>query len=89
MGIPSYYKKLADHTKGLVSKYYEGKPSALYFDFNCMIYHCARRPNSSLPPYPGPEGNDEWERLLLERYRDWETKYKDRKSTRLNSSHRL
>lgn len=66
MGIPSYYKKLADHTKGLVSKHYEGKPSALYFDFNCMIYHCARRPNSSLPPYPGSEGNNEWETLLLE-----------------------
>jgi 5'-3' exonuclease len=66
MGIPSYYKKLADHTKGLVSKHYEGKPSALYFDFNCMIYHCARRQNSTLPPYPGPEGNEEWERLLLD-----------------------
>ena len=66
MGIPSYYKKLADRTKGLVSRTYEGKASALYFDFNCMIYHCARRPNSTLPPYPGPEGNDEWERLLLE-----------------------
>lgn len=66
MGIPSYYKKLADHTKGLVSKSYEGKAGALFFDFNCLIYHCARRPNSSLPPYPGPEGNDEWEKLLLE-----------------------
>lgn len=66
MGIPSYYKKLADHTKGLVSKTYEGKASALYFDFNCMIYHCARRNNSSLPPYPGHDGKDEWEALLLE-----------------------
>jgi 5'-3' exonuclease len=66
MGIPSYYKKLADKTKGLVSKSYEGKASALYFDFNCLIYHCARRPNSTLPPYPGLEGNNEWEGLLLE-----------------------
>ena len=66
MGIPSYYKKLADRTKGLVSKSYEGKASSLFFDFNCMIYHCARRPNSTLPPYPGPEGNSEWEDLLLE-----------------------
>lgn len=66
MGIPSYYKKLADHTRGLVSKHYEGKASALYFDFNCLIYHCARRPNSTLPPYPGPEGNEEWERMLLD-----------------------
>ena len=66
MGIPSYYRKLAQHTKGLVSKTYTGKASALYFDFNCMIYHCARRPNSTLPPYPGLIGNDEWERLLLD-----------------------
>lgn len=66
MGIPSYYKKLSDHVKGLVAKSYEGKASALYFDFNCMIYHVARRPNSSLPPYPGYDGNDEWEALLLE-----------------------
>lgn len=66
MGIPSYYKKLVDKTKGLISKHYEGKPSALYFDFNCMIYHCARRPNSRLPPYPGLSGNEEWERLLLD-----------------------
>lgn len=66
MGIPSYYRKLADHTKGLVSKSYEGKLQALYFDFNCLIYYCARRSNSSLPPYPGDNGNDEWERLLLE-----------------------
>jgi len=66
MGIPSYYRKLAQHTKGLVSKSYTGKASALYFDFNCMIYHCARRPNTSLPPYPGDEGKEEWERLLLD-----------------------
>ncbi len=66
MGIPSYYKKLADHTKGLVSKSFEGKASALFFDFNCLIYHVARRPNSKLPPYPGYDGNDEWEQLLLE-----------------------
>lgn len=66
MGIPSYYKKLADYTKGLISRSYEGKAAALYFDFNCMIYHCARRKNSTLPPYPGVDGNDEWEQLLLE-----------------------
>jgi 5'-3' exonuclease len=66
MGIPSYYKKLADHIKGLLSKSIQGTPSALYFDFNCMIYHVARRPNSTLPPYPGLEGKEEWEKLLLE-----------------------
>ncbi len=66
MGIPSYYKKLADHTKGLISKDLPEKVNALYFDFNCLIYHVARRPNSTLPPYPGDDGRDEWEALLLE-----------------------
>lgn len=65
MGIPSYYKKLADHTKGLISKSYEGKAQALFFDFNCLIYHCARRPNSTLPPYPGYDRTEEWESYLL------------------------
>lgn len=66
MGIPSYYKKLADHVKHLVAKTYSGKASALYFDFNCMIYHIARRPNSTLPPYPGYDGKEEWEKALIE-----------------------
>jgi len=66
MGIPSYYKKLADKVKGLISKSYEGKASSLFFDFNCLIYHVARRPNSTLPPYPGLEGHQEWEALLLQ-----------------------
>ena len=66
MGIPSYYKKLADKVKGLVSSSYEGKASSLFFDFNCLIYHVARRPNSTLPPYPGLEGHQEWENILLE-----------------------
>jgi 5'-3' exonuclease len=66
MGIPSYYKKLADYTKGLVSKSFDGNAEALYFDFNCMIYHCARRQNSTLPPYPGLDQQEEWEALLLE-----------------------
>lgn len=66
MGIPSYYKKLADRVKGLVSKSYEGKATSLFFDFNCLIYHVARRPNSTLPPYPGLEGHQEWETMLLQ-----------------------
>lgn len=65
MGIPSYYKKLSDHTKGLISKTCPPSPSALFFDFNCLIYHVARRPNSTLPPYPG-EDDDTWEALLLD-----------------------
>lgn len=66
MGIPSYYKKLADRVKGLISKSYQGKASSLFFDFNCLIYHVARRPNSTLPPYPGLEGHQEWESMLLQ-----------------------
>lgn len=66
MGIPSYYKKLADRVKGLVIKSRPEKPSSLLFDFNCLIYHCARRPNSTLPPYPGDDRKEEWERLLVD-----------------------
>jgi len=65
MGIPSYYKKLSDKYKGLIVKGRPGNVSALFFDFNCLIYHCARRPNSTLPPYPGDDGKEEWEQLLL------------------------
>lgn len=65
MGIPSYYKKLSDKIKGLITKSRPSNASALFFDFNCLIYHCARRPNSKLPPYPGDEGRKEWEDALL------------------------
>jgi 5'-3' exonuclease len=69
MGIPSYYKKLSERIKGLISKSRPGSISSLFFDFNCLIYHCARRPNSTLPPYPGSDSvsrKEEWEALLLE-----------------------
>lgn len=66
MGIPSYYKKLADKIKHLITKSRPISPTSLFFDFNCLIYHCARRPNTTLPPYPGETGKEEWERLLLD-----------------------
>lgn len=68
MGIPSYYKKLSDKYKGLITKGRPGNVSALFFDFNCLIYHVARRPNSTLPPYPGDEATEkeEWENLLIQ-----------------------
>ncbi len=66
MGIPSYYKKLSDKVKGLISRSRPGNISALFFDFNCLIYHCARRPNSKLPPYPGEEKKQEWETMLCD-----------------------
>lgn len=65
MGIPSYYKKLIDKIKGLVSK---TKPIAdiksIYFDFNCLIYYCAKRPNTALKPYP-EGGILGWEDALI------------------------
>ena len=33
-------------------------------DFNCLIYHCLRRPD--LRPYPGLEGQEAWEKEFLE-----------------------
>jgi 5'-3' exoribonuclease 1 len=66
MGIPSYYKKLADKIKGLITRSRPAEASALLFDFNCLIYHCARRPNSALPPYPGEQGRDSWEKMLVD-----------------------
>jgi 5'-3' exonuclease len=66
MGIPSYYKKLSDRIKGLIIKSKPVSLKGLYVDFNCMIYHCARRPNSKLPPYPGDDGKVEWENLLID-----------------------
>ncbi len=66
MGIPSYYKKLSEKIKGLISKSRAGNITSLFFDFNCLIYHCARRPNSTLPPYPGDDRKEEWEALLIE-----------------------
>lgn len=69
MGIPSYYKKLSEKIKGLVSKSRAGNITSLFFDFNCLIYHCARRPNTTLPPYPGTDSDsrkEEWEALLIE-----------------------
>jgi len=67
MGIPSYYKKLSEREKGIITK---SRPSntavdRLYFDFNCLIYYCARRPGR-LPPYPGVSTGIEWENLLIQ-----------------------
>jgi len=61
MGIPSYYKKLIDRHKGLVSKKKEQMPAALYYDFNCLVYQCLR--DKALPSY---DGTVEWEDRLLD-----------------------
>ena len=54
MGIPSYYKRLADSIKGLVIPHRSGsdfKCGTLLFDFNCMIYQIIRDPERR--PFPG------------------------------------
>jgi 5'-3' exonuclease len=61
MGIPSYYKRLVDTVKGLVSRKHPGKVNTLWMDFNCLIYHCLRRPD--MPSYSG--NKDEWEEIFL------------------------
>lgn len=64
MGIPSYYKKLADTVSGLIH-YGEGEAiSWLFMDFNCLIYHCLHREDT--PVYPGEEHKKEWEAELIE-----------------------
>jgi 5'-3' exonuclease len=64
MGIPSYYKKLCDRIPGLLQKRIDGqKPSHLWIDFNCMIYHCLHRPDAK--PYTGEETRIEWENQFI------------------------
>lgn len=63
MGIPSYYKKLIDTVKGLLTRTNSCKISYLWMDFNCLIYHCLRRPD--MPVYPGASGKEEWEAIFL------------------------
>ena len=65
MGIPSYYKKLCDRIPGLLNKVRKGKqPTHLWVDFNCMIYHCIRRPGAK--PYTGEETRIQWEDHLIQ-----------------------
>lgn len=62
MGIPSFYKRLLTVHKGLVTKQ-RPTVAALYLDFNCLIYHCARRPG--FLPYDGTN-HEAWEKALLD-----------------------
>ena len=63
MGIPSYYRKLLRENPGLVKRTQEKEVEWLWMDFNCLIYHCLRRPD--LRPYPGLEGKEDWEADFL------------------------
>ena len=66
MGIPSYFKRLTDSVRGLLSPSIQGKVSCLLVDFNCIVYGCLR--SESLPPYTATddESRIEWERTLNE-----------------------
>jgi 5'-3' exonuclease len=67
MGIPAYYKRLVDKIKGLVCKSHPngGKVDWLWMDFNCMIYHCLRRPGIG-DSYPGEYMRFEWEQSFID-----------------------
>ena len=64
MGIPSYYRKLVRTHASLVRKSHPGIIDWLWMDFNCLIYHCLRRPD--LRPYPGSAGRLLWEQEFLQ-----------------------
>lgn len=66
MGIPSQQKKLCDRIPGLLSKVRKGSgpaPTHLWVDFNCMVYHCLRRPGSKAQA--GEETRIAWENELI------------------------
>jgi 5'-3' exoribonuclease 1 len=51
MGIPSYYKRLLENIPGLLTKHRPNPAVVLFLDFNCIIYHCARKPGG-MRPFP-------------------------------------
>ena len=67
MGIPSYYKRLIDTVKGLLTRKHPTTTgvsvSYLWMDFNCLIYHCLRRPD--MMPYTSAR-KEEWEAAFLD-----------------------
>jgi len=63
MGIPAYYRTLCKTIPSLLLKRVPVKPSSLWLDFNCIVYHCIRRPGT--PSYPGEEGRYLWENKLI------------------------
>lgn len=64
MGIPSYFKRLADSVKGILVREISGV-KALLLDFNCIVYNCIRDPG--LPIYSEEEEVKEaWEKAVQE-----------------------
>jgi 5'-3' exonuclease len=63
MGIPSYYRRLVDSVGGLVKPVVLGASTDyLWIDFNCIVYHCLRRPGA--PVWTGLGGQLEYESAL-------------------------
>ena len=63
MGIPSYFRGILVKYPGCLTRTLSITPSALCFDFNCLIYRCIRGP--SMPIYT-TETHDDWEKALLQ-----------------------
>lgn len=64
MGIPSYYKKLCDTIPGLLSRKNPfSQCQYMWIDFNCMVYHCLRRPGAVA--YQGEDTRLVWEAEFL------------------------
>lgn len=63
MGIPAYYRTLCNTIPSLLSKNLAKKVGSLWLDFNCIVYHCIRRPGT--PEYPGEESRVLWENELI------------------------
>ena len=66
MGIPSYYRTLVRNYPHLVRRCSKAI-DWLWMDYNCLIYHCLRRPD--LRPYPSASSREEqggWERDLIQ-----------------------
>ena len=63
MGIPSYFKRLTESVRGILSSQIQGAVSCLLVDFNCIVYGCLR--STTLPQYT-LETEEAWERALNE-----------------------
>lgn len=65
MGIPAYYRTLCNKIPSLLVKRLpkEIQVGSLWIDFNCVVYHCIRRPGTEV--YPGEEGRIDWENKLI------------------------
>lgn len=72
MGIPSYYRKLVRVCPGLVVSDADTKETRevdwFFMDFNCLIYHCLRRPGT--PAYPAG-GEEAWVEAFLKIVADY------------------